>query len=505
MKNINVKKLTDGNRIATNAMYSLIGQAIPMIAGVISIPILIKTLGTDRFGILTLSWIVISYFSLFDLGLGRALTQLVAERLGKGDDDRSISELTWTASILMLVLGIVGALLFLGISPWLVREVLNIPSEIQNETLHTFYILAFSIPLVTSTAGFVGFLSALQRFDLINLIKVPLGLFMFTAPLLALPFSNHLTFVVGILLIGRIIGWVIYAKLCIQAMPALLSYRNFSYKLLLPLIKFGGWMTLTNIIGPLMTYMDRFLISALISVTAVAYYATPYEIVTKLWIIPTALVTVLFPAFSTSFSEDPGRVEKLFYRGVRYIFLALFPIVLAIVLFAHELLDLWLGQEFAKNGAPVLQWLAIGVLINSLAQVPFSLIQGLGRPDITSKFHLFELPLYGLLLWQLTNSYGIIGAAYAWVIRIAIDTLILFLISQSMLSKKGMMVRDVFPIIFSIGTLIALSLINIDLYSKIILIVLLQITFICTAWKYILSNEEIRELKKIIDKKTSIF
>ncbi|MFO0170882.1 MAG: oligosaccharide flippase family protein, partial [Aphanizomenon sp.] len=162
-------------------------------------------------------------------------------------------------------------------------------------------------------------------------------------------------------------------------------------------------MTLTNIVSPLMVYMDRFLIGGLISVSAVAYYTTPYEVVTKLWLIPGSLVSVLFPAFSTSFVQEPLRVKQLFNRGVKYIFLILFPITLVIITFANEALTLWIGKDFAQNSTQVLQWLAIGVFINSLSQVPFALIQGVGRPDITAKFHFIELPFYVMILWKFTT------------------------------------------------------------------------------------------------------
>ena len=492
-----MQSLTASKLLARNVVYSLLGQSLPILVGILSIPILIRHLGTDRFGILTLSWIVISYFSLFDLGLGRALTQLVAKQLGNGDDERSISELAWTASSLMLALGIVGAIIFAVLSPWLVHQLLNIPLAIQSETLSAFYILAFSIPVVTSTAGLVGFLSALQRFDFINLVRVPLGLFMFLGPLLTLPFSNHLTSVVGILLIGRIVCWLLYGRLCIQAMPSLMKHKAFRRDLLSPLIKFGSWMTLSNVVGPLMVYMDRFLISSLISVTAVAYYATPYEIVTKLWIIPGALVTVLFPAFSASFVENSKRSEMLFFRGIKYIFLALFPIVLGTVLFAYEGLNIWLGQEFSQNGAQVLQWLAIGVLINSIAQVPFALIQGLGRPDITSKVHLIELPFYVILLWELTNKFGIAGAAYAWVARVIIDTTFLFLLAKMIFLKRRNLFRELSIPFLSISFLFLLLRFNFDIFSKITLFISLIVFFSFTAWFKILDIGE----RKIINRR----
>jgi O-antigen/teichoic acid export membrane protein len=196
------------------------------------------------------------------------------------------------------------------------------------------------------------------------------------------------------------------------------------------LLTFGGWMTVTNIIGPLMVYMDRFLIGAVVSLSAVAYYATPFEVVSKLLVIPAAIMGVLFPAFSSALTVDRDRAARLFGRVVEYIFLALFPITLLVVMFAREGLMIWLGTEFAENSTYVLQLLMIGIFINSHGQVPFGLIQGAGRPDLTAKLHMFELPLYLILLWWLLNDFGIIGAAVAWVLRIVIDTVLLFVFAE---------------------------------------------------------------------------
>ena len=63
-------------------------------------------------------------------------------------------------------------------------------------------------------------------------------------------------------------------------------------------------MTVSNVLGPLMVTFDRFLIGSIISIAAVAYYSIPYEVVTKLWLISSALIGVLFPAFSATNSVD---------------------------------------------------------------------------------------------------------------------------------------------------------------------------------------------------------
>jgi O-antigen/teichoic acid export membrane protein len=424
-----IRSLTSGSLLARNTIYSLVGQGLPLIVAIFSIPLLIKEIGVDRFGILTIAWIIIGYFSLFDLGLGRALTQLVAEKLGSDKSDE-LPQLIWTASLLMILLGIFGTVVLIVISPWLVYSALKIPPELQTETLQSFNLLALSIPFVTSTAGFVGVLSALQRFDLINYVRIPSGLLMYLGPLAILPWSKNLIAIISVLLITRFCTWGIHISQCLHCLPGL-SHQKFAFqqKSLKPLLRFGGWMTITNIVGPVMVYLDRFLIGSILSVTAVAYYTTPYELITKLHIIPSAIVSVLFPAFSSTFLIDKEQTTKLFYRGLKYIFIILFPVISLISFLANSGLKLWLGADFAQNSTFVLQWLAFGMLFNSFAQIPFAFIQGIGRPDVTSKIHLFELPLYLLVLTGLTARFGINGAAVAWVLRVIIDVVILYVVS----------------------------------------------------------------------------
>jgi len=146
----------------------------------------------------------------------------------------------------------------------------------------------------------------------------------------------------------------------------------------------------------------------------------------------------MFPAFSASFECDRGRAAALYARCVRYVFLILFPVVLIIVGFAQKGLTLWLGADFAQHSFRVLQWLALGVLLNSLAQIPFALVQGAGRPDLTAKLHLVELPVYLLALWWLISAHGIVGAAIAWTARVGMDAIVLFGMAQRLLLRGSM-------------------------------------------------------------------
>src|SRR5579863_1869017 len=208
-----VSHLTSGRLLARNTVWNLLGQLLPMAVGIAAIPLLIRGIGVARFGVLSLAWIIIGYFSLFDLGIGRALTKLLADRIG-AHEEQTIPSLAWTSLLLLFLLGLFGGLVTLSISPWLVQRALKIPQSLQTETLHGFFLLAVSIPLVTTTSGLRGILEALQRFRILNLIRIPMGIFSFGGPLLVLPFSTSLVPVIGILVCGRLIGGMAHLFAC---------------------------------------------------------------------------------------------------------------------------------------------------------------------------------------------------------------------------------------------------------------------------------------------------
>ena len=93
----------DRSRFARNFGWNLLGQLAPLVAAAVALPLLVNSLGIDRFGVLTLSWVIIGYFSLFDLGIGRALTQVVASHVGAGRGSQ-VAPVVWTSLLLMTAL-----------------------------------------------------------------------------------------------------------------------------------------------------------------------------------------------------------------------------------------------------------------------------------------------------------------------------------------------------------------------------------------------------------------
>lgn len=421
--------MTTSRVLARNTLFNTVGQVIPMFAAVVAIPILVRHLGTERFGVLTLAWAIIGYFTLFDLGLSRALTHAVATELALDDGERNLAEVAWSSLWLMLALGLVAGSVLALLTPWIVTHGLNVPSALMDESRTTLFLLAASMPLIITNAGFRGLLEAHQDFGAATALRVPLGVFSFVGPLIVLPFSTRLPPIVALLIVGRVLTWLAHLFVCLRRYPYLRARRKIRSATVIPLIRLGGWMTASNIVSPLMNYLDRFLVGAILPMAAVAHYVTPYELITKLSLFPQSLMGVLFPAFASTYARDRERTAALFGRSLRVLLLFMFPLALTAVLFAREGLSAWVGADFARESAPVLRWLAVGVFINSMAHAPFNVLQGTGRPDLTGKLHLVELPLYLAALYTLAQHFGLVGVAMAWVLRITLDAVALMILA----------------------------------------------------------------------------
>jgi len=412
--------------IAHNTILNLVGQALPLLIGVITVPIILKGLGIERFGLLALCWVVLGYFGMFDLGLGRATTRAVAELLGRGELQR-LPALAGTCLLSHAVVGLLGGLAMAGLTPVIATRVLKISPALVPEARTSLLILSAAVPVVVSSAALRGILEAGQRFALVNWVKAPSNSLVFLIPAIAAQFGLGLPGIVLLIGLGRLGAALAYWRLCYHAFPVLRNALRVDVSLIAPLLSFGSWVTVSNVVGPVLAYLDRFLIGSIVSVSAVAYYTGPYELVARLWILPWSLVVTLFPAFAVLSAHGAhAEMKQIYGRSVKAVVMVVGPILLLLVFLSRDILRLWLGTDFALASAPVLRILAIGVLVVSAANVPFTFFQSLGRADIPAKFHLLELPIYvGLAYWMTARS-GIVGAAWAWTTIMTLDGLLLF-------------------------------------------------------------------------------
>jgi len=412
-------RLTATRVIAANVGWNAMGRILPLLIAVLATPRLVALLGIDRWGVFTLALSLVGIFGVFDLGIGRALTRSVAERLGAGETGPA-ADIAWTGLVLIAALGLVGGGALAAAVGSVTRDVLVMPEALRPEAAHALYLLCLAVPLAVINAALWGVLAACQQFRAANLVNLPVLGGYYLGPLLVLPIWDDLLAVIATLLLCRVAMTIAYWRLAVLALPALRAAR-FDRAAIAGLLRIGGWMTVSNLVQPLLLYLDRFVVAAMLSVAATAYYATAYDLVTRAWVIPVSIMNAVFPAIAAAFRGAPETAARLYRRAALAVLGLLFFPSLVLVLGAHFGLRLWLGAAFAQLAAPVLGWLAVGLLFNCVAFVPTGLLDGIGRSDASAKWAVAQAVVYVPLLLATIRLFGIEGAAMAWSLRVVAD------------------------------------------------------------------------------------
>ena len=414
--------------IRINSYWNLFGSLLPMLVGILTIPFLIENLGVEKFGVLSIIWALIGYFSIFDFGIGRALTHGVASQRAENKNIINYS-LIRAGLNATLISGIIGGLILALTSNVLAYNWLNASVNLREELFKSILYTSVGIPFVTYTSGLKGIIEGYEKFKSINIIKSILGLLNFLLPVLSIYiFGNSLINIVIILVTIRVLIFIWYFFVLgkiLQIRKIFISTGVSNSKHNFSLYKFGAWMTLSNILSPLMGTADRFIISYFLGASVIAYYTVPFDLAIRALIIPAAFTTTLFPKFASLSKVSIADTRFMYFDSRKKTFLIMLVLSFFMVLFSKLGLSFWINEDFAQKSWIILVFISIGVFFNGLAQVPHTLLQATGNVKVTAIVHTIEFVFYIVLLLILLNLFGILGAAVTFLLRVLVDYLIL--------------------------------------------------------------------------------
>lgn len=405
-----------------NTLWNLAGTAIPMVAGLALIPFTLGRLGSEAFGVLTLIWGLIGYFSVFDLGVGRALTVQLSQLAATGREAETGPTLR-AGMLLTGAAGLLGVALIGLLATPLAHHWLKISPALQEDARQAFLVAAIGVLPTTLASGLRGALEGLDRFAASNLTRIVLGAWMFALPAWSVFYHGpELERIAQYLVLGR---FLVVLAMVVQLRRSLwASGLGFARRHVQALWNYGVWVTVTGIVGPLMVYGDRFFVSAAVGADQLPYYAIPQDMLLRLLLIPMALTGALLPRLAAMAPAQAAQAYRQTYWRVGVVMMG---ICLAAAVVAYPALSVWISVDFARSAMPVVLVLCVGVWVNALASVPYTLLHAKGNPRLTALFHLAELLVYGLAVWLLSAQFGLIGAALAWLARVALDWLLLHL------------------------------------------------------------------------------
>ncbi len=418
-----------------NALYNLAGTIIPIALGLATVPAYLHSIGEDRYGVLVIVWLYLGYFGFFDLGLSRSATNFIARLHDAPPPGRQ--SVFWTALGLNALFGSLGGSVMYMVAPLVVRHLLTMPEALKSEVLISLPWLALAVPLVAMSGVLVGTLEGRERFATVNAVQVAGSGLVQVLPLgVSLLYSKGLDWLIPSTILARVATMPVLFACVAKDLPLGRNIR-FELQLIRPLLGYGGWVAITFLIIPILETIDKAIIGAVLGMRAVSYYAIPFNLVDRFRIIPRAFMRSLFPLFSRVGEEEAKEVAS---RTTGILAATLTPMIVAGIFLMRPFLTIWLGGDLSLHAAPLGETLLVGIWMNSLAHIPFALVEGRGRPDLLTKLNLLMLPLYLGMFWAGARWYGLEGVAMAWSLRVCLDSTILLGIS-GLLGRCWVLVR----------------------------------------------------------------
>lgn len=402
--------------IGKHTAYNLAGAVVPLFLSLITIPAYIGLIGEARYGVLAVAFLLLGYFGLFDLGLGTATAQRIA---AIGDDDPAERASTfWTALAINLALGALGGLLIWPVAVYFFGHMFNVEPALRSELRSAIPWLTLALPLATVSGVLTGALQGRSKFLELNFVSVLTSALTQIVPLaVAWLFGANLAWLLPAVVFTRIVAiGILFARCRVHVFNG--QPRQFSRSQAKSLLNFGGWVTVTSLVAPMMTMLDRFAIGATMSAQAVTHYTVPFQLVEKTLVLPAALTSAIFPRLAASSAEES---RALAVTALLALVALMTPLIVFGVFIVEPFLALWLTPEFAGYAATPAKILLLGFWVNACARVPYVALLAASRPGVIAKCQLAELVPYLVGLYLGLRFWGLPGAATVFGIRTLID------------------------------------------------------------------------------------
>jgi O-antigen/teichoic acid export membrane protein len=412
--------------ILKNVAVNFTGLILPTFISLVTVPSYIRLLGVDRYGVVSLVWTFIGYFSVLDFGMSIATENQIAKIRELGDPHET-ARVFWSAFWLNLATGVLGGLVIYFGSVIYTQYFSSVPVAMRQEIIRSMPWLAIAVPIANVSWVCAGALSGMEKFAAYNTNQT-IGTFVFQLlPLGAILWLGAtLPVALAAAVVARFIGGALLARATWSALE-LKQVLMPEIKMIKQLFSYGGWVLVAGSIGMVADSLDRVLLGAMTSARFVTFYTVPQNLVTRLNMLPSAFARTLFPRLSSVNREQADDVVE---RSLTFLNGVFTPIALFTMFAIGPFLHVWVGHDLTVSSAPVGRILIIGIWMVGQTTVTKILIQSQSDPIKVARVNLIELPILAVMLWFGITYFGMMGAAVAVVIRCLIDYAIFLKVSE---------------------------------------------------------------------------
>jgi len=397
-----------------NAALSVIAWVVPAVAAFVCVPVTVRGLGPDTYGLMALVGALTGYLGLIDMGLGQALVRYLSFYRAL-DQGRPMIAIIRVALFWFVAAGIVAGLFLLLGAPWLARDLLHVSAGLYPTAVLVIRLSALNLVpglmLSVGTAVPVSFL----RYDIAAGMTGAFSTASWVGPAVAVVLGHGIVTIVWFYIASDTVALLLYLYFGRRLFRSVRhdagpEWREIRRKVL----SFAGLVAANRIGATVATQTNRLMVGVINGTAAAAYYQVPNVLALKVTDLLGRIAQVLFPTGAALIARDDyDGLRALYLRSSRLLFLLNGSAAMAIIIFAQPLLQYWVSPLYAQKGSLALELFMTTQAINAAALAVGFLSYSAAKAGVNLTFSLLNAGINLLAIYPLASRFGVAGAAGA--------------------------------------------------------------------------------------------
>lgn len=395
-----------------------IGKAWTAVLGFSLIPLYIKFLGVESYGLIGFFASLTAVIGILDLGISTTMTRELAKRSSNSDSNDTQRDLVRTLELIYWGISVFsGIIIFVG-APFIANYWIKTEIDV-NTLMNAVRFMALSIAFRFPMSLYQGGLMGLQKQVLVNKIIVSIGTLRgFGAVLILWLFSPTIeAFFIWQAFISLAESFVFFTSIW-KVLPKSLKKPSFKLNIIKEIWRYAAAISANAIISILLTQLDKIILSNMLTLKMFAYYTIAATAASSIWLIIVPFSKAVFPRLVSFYeTKQKEKLISLFHNTSKLLSLLLFPFCAVLIVFSKQILSIWMQDPIIVDNAYIIMSLLVfGTMLNGMASLPSMCAPAFGWPLLLTYTNIIQSIFIIPLIIILVNWLEGIGAAIAWII-----------------------------------------------------------------------------------------
>lgn len=380
------------------------------VMGVVLIPISLKLLGAEGYGLFSIYTVIASFVALLDVGIGKSLQRALSSKGSAQFKDRQISTACGAYLLVLAALAAVLPALIIAIPNY----VFPVEESLKNSIRWIVFLSCIEYILFIPLAVGQSICFAKEEFHKHAQFSLFSGVARYAILFAAIYFLDSIILIIGAYVLRRALDWYLIRRI-MGPLPPSIWRPSFHIKDLRELSVHALGLSVTRLLQTILISMGSVLVNRSFGLESLGYFRVAFDLASKVWFLSNGIGLVAYPKFVKAFA-DKEKSDLIFLR-LRYAMIFSWMIFLSMGLVASCLSSTVLPRISVSNAAVISLFIpmVLGVCINAHANLGYEVIQAAGRYRLLNSLTILSIVLMLVAFYAMESKLKLMAVAWAWL------------------------------------------------------------------------------------------